>query len=269
MSVTEFTGLDNLYFMLSRQVGSGGTRQLSGYFDDFLRHGQISSLATIPVGSTGRGDVIIGLILAVLGALIAAGVLAALRPLASRREWSLPRVDSGYFSISNLVWLTGWFGLYAVRITREFVGDSVGIPSRTTLGTLIVIHYLIGVIDRSRRGLDLFSRTAPLAAALTAVTLTASRGTIWGAIGAFVAATLFLIGYFKAEAYGRRTFGIAMFAFALGGGLSVSLGKVSLGEFLLVMAGIIAGARSITAFLKGVEDRGAQGRSTTPLTPVV
>lgn len=155
----------------------------------------------------------------------------------------------------NLVWLTATLGVYEVRITREFLGTTLGTPSRTTLGTLLIVGYALSSADRWRRRMDTFSRTAPIAAAVTAGVFTVWRGTFYGAGVAFVAASLFLIGYFQAKAFGRHTFGMAMFASALGGALAIAYGAVGVGELLLVLAGLIAGARSITAFLKGLEDR--------------
>jgi hypothetical protein len=90
------------------------------------------------------------------------------------------------------------------------------------------------------------------------------RGSVWGAVIAFLAATLFLIGYFQSDAYGRRGFGVVMFAAALAGALSMALGADGLGELLLVISGIVAGARSITAFLKKVEDRNPPLADETP-----
>lgn len=218
-------------------------------------HAKDPAHASLTLGATSTGDVLLGLGLAVAGALIATALLASARLLVPRLRKTLPELNLAFFSMCNLVWLVTWLGLDEVRISRVFLGETIGIPSRTTLGTLVAVHYVVSGADRRRRGMDVYSRTAPFAAAITTIVLIILPGSFYGGALAFPAAALYLIGYFKSSAYGRHTFGIAVLGFATAGGLATCFGEARPGEVLLVFAGIVAGSRSITAFLKNVEDR--------------
>jgi hypothetical protein len=200
------------------------------------------------------------LLLEVLAILLAHGLLVLVRRV-TRGHWvEAGHVDLTCVSVLQVIVLAAWLGTYEIRIVRDFVGDTLGLPSRGAIGALVVGQYLVIGADRVRRGLSSFSQAAPFVAAPAAAILTVWRGNWWGAVLAFVATTFYLIGYFRDDAYGKKTFGMAMFVSATLGVVSLEFGPTGLGEFLLVAAGIIATVRSIIEFIKDPTSRNPRRR---------
>lgn len=138
---------------------------------------------------------------------------------------------------------------------REILGGN-GILSRSTYGGLIFFHYVYSAADRWQRRMGPWSRSAPIVAAATTFVFTAAPTSLIGVMLAAFATFSYGAGYFSDEVWGRREFGIPlMICGFLGDALIAFTDHPLWGQPLLVAAGIIAGARSITAFFKGAETR--------------
>jgi hypothetical protein len=193
-------------------------------------------------------------LIAIVAAVVIAGVGTMLR-FAWHKVRARYSFENGFVSTLVCFSLNAWLLLYAIVVARTVGGGTLSDGERLVIGAVVDLHYLLSWLDRSMRPLDDYSKTAPFAAAVAATMFIVAPGNVFATAPVLVAIALYQYGYIVSEARGRYLFGVPMSIVALIGDIAIMRGDVSLGETLLVVAGLLAGVRSIVAILIGDETR--------------
>lgn len=189
-----------------------------------------------------------------LGAAATVGVLGALF------KWSWPHLkerilnEEGFASVIVCFSLTAWF-LVGVVLCATAADNGMSETERVAVGAIIDVHYFLSWIDRQMRPLNAYAQYAPLFAAVAAAAFVVAPGNFIGGGLTLLAIAVYQYGYIRSRAFGRYTICVVMSLSASVGDILCLVGVIGFGELLLVIAGFLAGLRSVIAIVSGQETR--------------